>query len=418
MIFIYPASISENCDKRIVPAACKAIERFFLLQLQDALSSGVLSAKRNYDTSKGNYGPLLLESVNNYNKKQYLSESKILQENTKNQWDDAIDELRAKYPQVDLYDNEDKREEFKSELRKLTHDVVSDNDLNSKEKQAVRVDLNRLYDFIKAIENDISKRKSNEGKYKEYEKSKTSKTGSYRAMDSKVDIVPTGAQVDIPVLYHGGPNSGKYDKDVSVNINVKVVPVVVKNFKDIEDAMLDDYFTKQSEAFYKSIGRNIVRGVKNVLHKFGRLGDFVADKIGKNDVEKDIIYNSQGFVDASAFHKTSHSPNNYNYTSNIVIFNKDDLTDPEDGNIFKNRAAMQKMFKLGWSTFAMLDPVDEIMTFISSLDGGYMHEIPYAYMMESYGSRVYYDTNSKLKSGARPFMISKGNFATFSRKFD
>jgi hypothetical protein len=61
MIFIYPASVSETCDKRIVPAVCKSIERFFLLQLQDAISSGELSFYRKWEGNK--YGPLLMESI-------------------------------------------------------------------------------------------------------------------------------------------------------------------------------------------------------------------------------------------------------------------------------------------------------------------------------------------------------------------
>ena len=152
----------------------------------------------------------------------------------------------------------------------------------------------------------------------------------------------------------------------------------------------------------------------DVIWKFGMT---IAGEDVDKESRKDIIYNTQGFVNASAFHKTSNSPNNYNYTSNIVIFNKDDLTDPEDANIFENRSAMVRLFKMGWSTFCMLDPVEEMMYFISSLDGGFMHYIPYRYMMESYGSRSYYGIESKLKDSAKPFLIKRGNFANFAKQF-
>ena len=163
--------------------------------------------------------------------------------------------------------------------------------------------------------------------------------------------------------------------NVKININVKVIPTRIKNFKILEKDLLDDYFSKKSEATYKSYGRNIARKAYNVVKHlpFG-LGDVIWKarmNLAGEDIDKesrkDIIYNTHGFVDASAFHKSSSSPNNYNYTSNIVIFNKDDLTDPEDQNIFQNRSAMVKLFKLGWSTFCMLDPVQEMMYFISSL---------------------------------------------------
>lgn len=417
MIFIYPASVSENCDKRIVPAVAKCIERFFLLQIQDAFASGTLTAKRIYEPSKGNYGPILLECQNNYNGKQYLVESTYLTEDatTVKKYTDQLDDLGYKYSVDELGKDEDLRKDYYDEVNSVRHAMVSDNNLTRAEKSSLMARIDHTFNLIRKIELDAAKISSD--KSKAGSKGKTSSTGSYKPIEGKIDIIPTGATVEIPLIYHGGPNSGKYDKDVTVNINVKVIPTIIKNFKDLENAMLDDYFSRQSEAFYKSIGRKVIRSVKNIISKlpFGR---YLADKIGKNDVERDILYNSQGFVDASAFHKSSHSPNNYNYTSNIVIFNKDDLTDPEDGNIFQNRAAMQRMFKMGWSTFCMLDPVEESMTFISSLDGGYMHEVPYRYIMESYGSKVYYGNDSQLKNGARPFMVKRGNFATFCKKFE
>ena len=430
MIFVYPASVSENCDKRIVPAVCKSIERFFLLQLQDAFTSGVLTAKRVYEPTKGNYGPLLLESVNNYNDKQYLLETSyslknpVLLESKKDDYTNRIEELQYKYSSQELIDNPNKIDEIRSELRGI-HREIAASSMSSADKQTLYRLIDDLEMDLRNRERDARNARRDEAKTKSDlanandKKSKPTGLGSYRPTEGKVDIIPTGATVKIPVLYHGGPNAAKYDKDTEVNINVKVIPMYVKNFVDIEDAMLDDYFTKQSEAFFKSIGRKIIRGVKNILGRFGPLGDFVSKKLGgDDDVKNDIIYNSQGFVNASAFHKSSHSPNNYNYTSNVVIFNKDDLSDPDNGNIFRNRSAMQKMFRLGWSTFAMLDPVDEMMYFISSLDGGLMHEIPYRYIMESIGSKCYYGDENKLKNGARPFRVSRGNFATFSRKFE
>lgn len=421
MVFIYPAIVSENCDPRIVPAVAKSIERFFLVQLQDAFSSGVLTAKRKYEPGKGNYGPLLLESLNNYNRKQYLLENKYnFQKSVLMEMFDArkyrseIEALRNRFPLIKLEQSEETRKRAMDEADDLRSRIAEDDNLSNNEKEQLYLLLNNFERMISDADSNAAQRSKN----RKDEKSKSSSIGSYRAMETKIDIVPTGATVNIPVLFFGGPNAGKYDKDVEVNINVKVIPTIVKNFADIESAMMDDYFTKQSESFFKSIGRNIVRKVKGILGRFGPLGDYVASKIGKDQVEKEVIYNSQGFVDASAFHKSSHSPNNYNYTSNVVIFNKDDLSDPDDGNIFQNRSAMQKMFKLGWSTFAMLDPVDEVMYFISSLDGGYMHELPYRYMMESIGSKAYYGNENALKGAARPFMINKGNFSTFCKQFN
>ena len=65
MIFVYPAFCSESCDKRILPAVCKCMERFFLLQIQDAMTSGVLNVTRRWEG--GHYSQFLLEQLNNYN---------------------------------------------------------------------------------------------------------------------------------------------------------------------------------------------------------------------------------------------------------------------------------------------------------------------------------------------------------------
>ena len=72
-------------------------------------------------------------------------------------------------------------------------------------------------------------------------------------------------------------------------------------------------------------------GIGDAIWKTGMT---IAGEDVDKESRKDVIYNSHGFVHASAFHKLGSSPNNYNYASNIVIFNKDDLTDPEDQNIF------------------------------------------------------------------------------------
>ena len=526
MIFIYPASVSETCDKRIVPAVAKCIERFFLTQIADAMSDNVIPLSRKYKGT--NYGPILMECVNNYNKSQMLTEQKILSESTANENDfrarfrNAMDTARradnirdwnaaaqayrdvltdlnhasvGTDPGDDLTPEEarflnriadtdfreinrrgDTLERNRREDDRLNHERQVEQtqrnrdkirlgherhrdyrdrirlgfDRNKDSRDATRLDLERARDARDEERLGLEKEKNTrewqrERRADELERKKDAReiernardfeeyadrragsgSGHFMPLDSKIDITPTTTTVWAPIMYNGGPLNGRL-KEVELSISVKVIPTIIKNFKVLEKDMLDDAFTKKSEAFFKSRGRNIARHVYNVLKRlpFG-MGDVVwkhgMRAVNGDDVEresrKDIIYNTHGFVNASAFHKSSNSPNNYNYTSNIVIFNKDDLTDPDDANIFQNRTAMVKLFKLGWSTFCMLDPVEEMMYFISSLDGGYMHPIPYRYIMESYGSRAYYGTEEKLKDSAKPFMIKRGNFSNFAKTF-
>lgn len=458
MIFIYPASVSENCDRRIVPAVAKCIERFFLFQLQDAIASGVLPLSRKWDGR--NYGPILLECLNNYNKKQMLTESSYLTEDMSqeeyNENRNRREEEREKR-EADKYRWEQGNRNEREKREKESHDWERDQnrdrnareaekhgwdrDRNSREAEKHGWDKDRnsrdaeKHDWDRQRnerENQRNAREQDEyerrKRYEEEEKARNAsmhKTGSYTPMDSKIDIVPTSGTVQTNVLYKGGTLNGKSMEEVDFNISVKVIPTILKNFKVLEKDLLDDYFSKKSESAFKSRGRNVARAAYNVLKRlpFGlgdalwKVGMTIAGEDTERESRKDIIYNSQGFVNASAFHKSGSSPNNYNFTSNIVIFNKDDLTDPDDANMFENRSAMVRLFKMGWSTFCMLDPVEEMMYFISSLDGGFMHYIPYRYMMESYGSRSYYGTESKLKDSAKPFLIKRGNFAAFAKVF-
>jgi len=480
MIFIYPASVSETCDKRIVPAVAKCIERFFLTQIMDAMSDNVIPLSRKYVGS--NYGPILMECVNNYNKKQLVTENKILLE-------DIATAADFTYRVNDIIKDSHSRDlatlqGVVNKLSNLAHEIDNYRDggptdrdtLTGNEKDRllrdIQREMSRVQNRIDQIERrspDINGRtredrqESRDEERLQLEKEKNQRewqkerrddllqrrkdaretnrdarefeayaderagsgTGHYMPLDTKIDITPTVGSVWAPVYYKGGPRNGAI-KDIELSIAVKVIPTIIKNFKVLEKDLLDDYFTKKSESYFKSKGRNAARHVYNALKRlpFG-MGDAIWKHgmmaVAGDDVEresrKDIIYNSHGFVNASAFHKSSSSPNNYNFTSNIVIFNKDDLTDPDDSNIFQNRSAMVKLFKLGWSTFCMLDPVEEMMYFISSLDGGYMHPIPYRYIMESYGSRAYYGTEEKLKDAAKPFSIKRGNFSNFSKVF-
>ena len=485
MIFIYPASVSETCDKRIVPAVAKCIERFFLTQIADAMADNVIPLSRKY---KGNnYGPILMECVNNYNKKQLLTEHKILLEDARStasftydisyamrqahsndpavlqgiidQLSDILynidnyadgdptdpdsltgqekdrlirdaercrDRVQNRLEQIERQEREDRRNRETLDPRSERDEAREDEKLRLAQEKDKREWQKERRDDELSRRKDSREMERNARDFEEYaDRRAGSGAGHFMPLDSKIDITPTTTTVTAPIMYNGGPLNGRM-KEVELNISVKVIPTIIKNFKILETDMLNDAFTKKSEAYFKSRGRNIARHVYNILKRlpFG-MGDVVWKHgmmaVNGDDVEresrKDIIYNTQGFVNASAFHKSSNSPNNYNYTSNIVIFNKDDLTDPDDANIFQNRTAMVKLFKLGWSTFCMLDPVEEMMYFISSLDGGYMHPIPYRYIMESYGSRAYYGTEEKLKDSAKPFLIRRGNFSNFAKVF-
>lgn len=393
MFFIYPAAVSENCDRKIIAPACKCMERFFLTQLEDAFQSGIIRAKQKYDDSKKTYGQIMIES-----KKETIDASKLIKESS-----DPIQQLSN--IAHDDYSSGDSRK-IRDAIKKL--DNIMCNTLN----ENIVYTANNMKKILEAHDSSDDDKDS-----------KKKSSGAYTPLTSKIDIIPTSGSVKVPVMYVGGygPDAGK-EKEKTLVIGVKVMPFIMKNFKDVETALLDDYFSRVCDSAFKMLTRKIGRNLLNVYHNImsripGMRYVMSAKVTSDQDDVKDTIYGASGFVNASAFRSNRNTPGNYKFTSNIIIFNKDDLTDPEDYNLFAHRSAMSRLFNMGWSTFAVLDPIKEEMTFISSLDGGYMHVIPYNYMFETIGTKTVYDSSSQLKNAARPFSVKRGNFSTFSKTF-
>ena len=154
MFFIYPASVSENCDPQIIPAVAKCIEKFFLIQIQDAIASGVLPLSRKWQGS--NYGPLLLECVNNFNKKQMLTENKIyLSESS------IVNDYRTRIESIldGLGDRftEDERDDAIKQLRSLEDELYDrQQSLDEKEDKSEINEIRRALSEIKDAKDKIN----------------------------------------------------------------------------------------------------------------------------------------------------------------------------------------------------------------------------------------------------------------------
>lgn len=394
MFFMYPAAVSENCDRKIVAPACKCMERFFLTQIEDALSSGTLRLKQVFNSTKDVYDPIVLEA-------KKLGNTKVIKEN---------DSFKNCLCNIDAY----------RYSKNLTLQEAKDNIavLSSLRSKIISAGLQDKYSAELDAINEARSQYFIESDDKTVKKS----NAPYKPLDSKIDIIPTSGVVKVEVSridQNGDINEVKKE----IVVGVKVVPFTMKNFKDVETALLDDYFSKASESAFKMIERKLGSKLNSIFHRvasklLGVVYDAQVSSDEYNDSpEKNALYGPKGFVNASAFKSNRNSPANYKFASNIVMFNKDDLSDTDDYNIFENRSAMARLFKMGWSTFAVLDPINEEMTFISSMDGGYMHVIPYSYMMETIGTRSIYDSIDKIRRAATPFLVKKGNFRTFSNQF-
>lgn len=452
MVFVYPCITSENVNRQIVPAATKSMELFFLYQLQSAFNDGLITCKQEFDHSKHMPGLLKFESNNAKSSKTHL----ILEKSF-----DALDNIKMVVTENKvIYDNNYQQPRISNDIK----GIIKESQNVEEKLHTYRIELNSLLEsnkntqFRKSAKNALKRisesiiaehqfRNLLESKPTGPEPSDDTTTGTnvtvniktdkdkkdsvhskdnYQKSDNyKIDLTPTSMPLEVKVFVEDGndPNRGKYETR-TIMIGVKVVPVKIKNFNQVNDALMDDYFSKFSDNVFKSIYRSAARGImggfRKLLDKIG-ISRFLPDPIdsyyeNKGDIVKQMITMApSNFVNASAFRSNiNEAPLNYKFTSSVVMFNKDDIE--EDESIFMNRSAMNRLFRMGWTSFAVLDPIKEVMLFISNLDGGYLHELPYSYMFTTLNATDIYKNESSLRNGSRPFSIRKGNFATFARR--
>jgi len=291
----------------------------------------------------------------------------------------------------------------------------------------------RLETLIRALgneSNDVSGKESREKESFEKEKlaskAKQAQThGSYQVKDTTgVDLQPTMATVKVKIHYVGGPSEGTGsagDHDYQeIAVGVKVIPVKVQNFSNIQDAILDDYFASKTAMLFKTIGRSVVRKsiswvektIKKISGQSVDLTQFIEDPVMRY-----ILSSPQGFVDASSFKHNKNAPSFYNFSSASVVFLNDDMTHEAGENFFMNKQAMQRMFKAGWNTFIVLNNIEETAYFISSLDGGALHILPYSYIFNSLKMDKVYDSDD-FKRRSRSFQTKSGGINTLASKLN
>jgi hypothetical protein len=243
--------------------------------------------------------------------------------------------------------------------------------------------------------------------------------GSYQVQQIQgVSLAPSMANVKVKIHYVGGPAdkmTGERDHDYQeISVGAKVLPSEIVNFQNIQDAILDDYFANRMEMFFRTQYRKSLRTMFKIVERvIKRLSGMHVDmaKMIKDPVKRMILLSPQGFVNAAAFKKNKNTPSFYNFTSASVVFLHDDMTYDGAENFFKNKSQMQKMFKAGWNTFIVMNDIEEKVYFISSLDGGALHILPYSYIFNSLKMDKVYDSD-EFKRRARGFQVRSGGIST------
>lgn len=466
MIFVYPAIVSEHVKNKIAVAVSKAIEQFYLTNLLQSFTSGTLRIKTIFNPSKDVYGPLVLENKKIFGA-SFLQESEIKTygkysfkepdtpdystygEAAKSE---TSEELKRRVAELHNYEAE------LGQIRRKILKAIDEMDADIKSQKGTTVQANQsryldkakghLEDYQKIVErkakfasdlrrsfsdlvkekdkDPFAQRKDNreqEKADKEKEKEKLSQYethGSYKVEQIPgITFAPTMANIDIKIHYVGGPHeirrgavSGKETSGFhQIAVGCKVLPVRVSNFEKIEDAILDDYFSKSSIMFFKIQYRKFLRGsVRFVERLVKKLSGKDVDALSKmNPLIKDVLLAPQGYVNASSFKRKGTSAAFYNYSSAVVIINKDDLTRDVGTNFFLNRAKLNKMFKAGWNSFCIMDDIKEEALFISAIDGGHLHALPYAYIFNSLKMDLIYANLDELQRRTPVFRRKMGN---------
>lgn len=475
MIFVYPALVSENVDSRMVPTISRTLEKFFLLHICESFQNNTLRVKSVYDPGKKVYGPFLLENKNILSESiSGKSDDKLTDElkgfiDDKDDLLDKIDQtssLRADtQDQIDELYNQQRS--IKSKMTQLDKDSQEYSDaevtietLDQQIEQYKKTDnrykneINDLRDKLRDVESRIKAYKDaiDERKFSAGDKSKgfsgkterdtkrfgweeeDRKSEDRKSEDDKkkthasykvdkiegIDLRPAMSNIDVKVHYVGSPNlkdSVSTDKE-EVAVGVKILPQKVTDFDNIQYPLLDDYFSSSVNLKFKSIYRVMTRKSFRFVEKLVKKIIGTDIDIASQDpsiVNREIFFQPNGFVDASTFKNKSNSPSFYKYTSAIVIMNKDDVM--EDGqNFFEDQTKLRKMFKAGWSTFCILDEVNEEVIVVSKIDGGALHVIPYRYIFNSMKMDKVYEDFDALKRANPLFMRSRGNIRTLSRQ--
>lgn len=203
-----------------------------------------------------------------------------------------------------------------------------------------------------------------------------------------MDLRPSAISIEAIVTkktYKWNPFSPSQEEEVrrSLPIQVKIVPLTVKNFGTAEDLLFDDAFRSGFNSAYASFLRGAARKIlgifKPLLSAIGDSKDFGA--------WKDMILSGQALADGSSFSKSSASQK---IGQSIMVLSSMDISRPLL-KVLSNPSKMNKLFKLGWGTIIICDDVDHKLILCSKLDGGYCKEIPYSYLFKSSGSYDLFD---------------------------
>jgi len=172
-------------------------------------------------------------------------------------------------------------------------------------------------------------------------------------------------------------------------LGVKVIPFKVKSADSMVKMIMDDKNLKTFEYLTTKYGRSATKVFYRIMRKFKV--PIIKDRALTGNPDMDVLYGA-----------TQYGKNMF------ICFNQLEV---EQEDAFDKPALVQKLHKLGWTSFVITDDVNRRATFCMKEFGGICSVVPYGFIFSSLGkdhAKVYEDLE-ELKKTSSPFFSMKTN---------
>lgn len=441
MVFIYPALVSGNIEQRYFPGMIKTLELYFLHHIAEAATSGVLKFYVVQDRITGKFSSIKMESTDVDNLKGeykpiYVLENEVF--DTETRIDFMQKDLNERQKDLSLVQKMKKDILVKTKSAKINPsqpeyeeyiDLVNQEEKLKNEIEYLRRSLDNAYRDLNQARITQKKLDQDEANKAQDKLSKEVHTGAATIkVDTQtiMDLRPTSITLDATVDVRKRDSrlsvttKSAYPERRSIPVSVKVIPIVINDFSNIYNVLVDDFYSNKFSSVYRStvrsFGSKVMSWAKPIINAYSKVTMGNPDEV---NFWKDIIFRQKGFVDSSTFKNSARGPKYQKYSSAIVLMSADDIRGQEK-NLFDNPRAVYKLFKMGWNSFGIMDDTEQKLTFCSYYESGMCTKIPYSYLFHSLKASDLFKEMEQLSSFTKRVIGSfkRVNYKSLSEKIN
>jgi hypothetical protein len=439
MIFVYPAAISDNVDKRYLPGLIKTLELYYLHHIAESVANGSIRFYITQNRFTGHFSDIKMECIDwdidalgtpdtLIERSDLLLKECLERQNATiltEQDDPVIKSLETSIQGlttlVSDYRNRlnmaaqnvtDAERRLSTGIRNgVSKDEAEDlrDAVRDAEREQIRIS-HILDDYSRRLEKEQSdlakaiarhdqeeKKKSEEDKRDKREEERDRRetppiAGGIGRMEidkasMSLDLRPTSITVEANVVVYEKTSvfsivpKTKIDKR-SIPIGVKIVPIRIKNMQNVYDVMSKDMYTNSFSSFYKSSVRSMTATLFNWFNPVLRIFLRTFTKPEDFDIWKDVLLKRKGLINASSISSGDRYPTHQKYAASILVFSVNDIN-RKDMNFLGDASKVSQLQRLGWNSFAIMDDPDQVLMFCSYFENGMCSKIPYTYLFAS-----------------------------------